>query len=265
MPETVPSELRAVGDLYSTPGMEWAVRGLGPHFHPGSEDATVALAERAVHYGLEPNSRILEVASALGAPARYLARRFVSTVICVDMDRQMHAAAGAANSAEGLSRRCLRVLARTERLPLRDNAVDAAWSQDALIHMDKDVVLHELARVVRPAGLIAFTDWIARPGFTPEDAASLAKHMASPSLFTIPRYVAALEGEGLEVLLAEDRTRALRVAALPAADQEEFERAFAGKWGEDELARQQAMSTAWRSIVSGGRGGYALFIARVPV
>ncbi|HEX6030451.1 MAG TPA: class I SAM-dependent methyltransferase [Tepidiformaceae bacterium] len=265
MPETVPSELRAVRDLYSTPGMEWAVRGLGPHFHPGSEDATVALAERSVRYGLEPNSRILEVASALGAPARYLARKFVSTVICVDMDRQMHAAAGAANTAEGLSRRCLRVLARTERIPLRDNAVDAAWSQDALCHMDKAAVLRELARVVRPAGLIAFSDWIAKPGYTEEDAAAMATHMAFPSLFTLPQYVAALEREELEVLLAEDRTRALRVVALPPEDQEEFEQAFAAKWGDKELARQQASSAAWRDIVSGGRGGYALFVARVPV
>jgi hypothetical protein len=89
--------------------------------------------------------------------------------------------------------------------------------------------------------------------------------MASPSLFTIPRYVAALEREGLEVLLAEDRTRALRTVALPPDDQEEFERAYAAKWGEDELARQQAMSAAWRDIVVGRRGGYGLFIARVPV
>ena len=149
--------------VYDDSGMAWSLRSVGPHLHPGSEEATVALAARAAQYGLKSGGRILEIASALGAPARFVARRFSSTVICVDRDLRMHRALQAAAAAEQLSLRCLPVRSVTEQLPLRTACMDGAWSQDAMCHMDKPAVVRECARVLRPGAIFAFSDWIARP------------------------------------------------------------------------------------------------------
>src|SRR5215470_614960 len=70
---------------------------------------------------------ILDLASALGGPARFLARRFAATVICLDLNPRMHAALMRAARAEGLTLCCLPVLARTERLPLATASCDGAW------------------------------------------------------------------------------------------------------------------------------------------
>jgi sarcosine/dimethylglycine N-methyltransferase len=259
------SDLRPVSDFYDDPGMEWSLRYAGPHLHPGSEDATAALAERAAHYGMVPYGIVLEVASALGAPARYLARRFGAAIVCVDMDPRMHAAARATAAREGLTGVVWQVLARTERLPLKDASVSGAWSQDALCHMEKEPVLAEVARVLQPGGLFAFSDFIARHGFTTGDLQTLRTLWAFPSLFSIPRYVAQLEAAGFEVLLAEDRTQALgEQRPLGIRDDDNWWPRFAARWGEAQAAARREAALAWRGIVAEGRAGYAMFIARVP-
>jgi len=239
-----------VADVYSDAGMRLWLRLSGPHLHGGNEDATVALAARAEAFGLRPGGRIVEIASALGAPSRYLARRFLATVLCVDGDLRMHRAARTAAEAEGLWLRCLPLLSRTERLPLADAGCDAAWSQDALCHMDKPAVVGEVARVLRPGALFAFTDFIARAPLTAEERATLADLWAFPSLLRVAEYVRLLDDSGFEVLLAEDRTTAIlpRTGARPP-DEEPWQRDFVGRYGEEEAARQYARIGTWRGLL----------------
>ena len=263
MTEAPSQPIRDVADIYDEPGIAWALRSVGTHLHPGSEDTTVALADRAAAFEFPVGGRVLDVASALGGPARYLARRLAATVICVDAGVRMHSAALAAHRAEGMALRCPLVLARTERLPLQSGSCDAAWSQDALCHMHKPAVVQELARVLRPGALFAFTDWIARNELPPETRLQLADRWSFPSLLSITEYIRLLDACGFEVLFAEDRTPIVLARRLPRpADHEAWESWFAEHYGGDELARQQAPGELWRSLLESGQTGYGMFIAR---
>ena len=254
---------RTVGEFYDEPGMEWSLRNVGPHLHPGSEAATADLAVRAAAAGFVTGRLIIDVASALGAPARFIARRFGSRVLSIDMDPRMHAAAVVRNREEGLTRVIQPVLARTERLPLADSSCDAAWSQDALCHMDKLAVLAEVARVLKPTAIWAFTDFIAHHSITAEDLEALDRLWAFPSLLTIAGYVAALDSLGFEVLLAEDRTTSLLSArgdGLP--DDAAWWAEFGARWGHAELEARIEAGRAWQDLLRTGRTGYGMFIAR---
>ena len=264
MGSTDKHSVRAAADIYTEPGVEWYVRVCGTHLHPGVEEATVALAERAVHYGFPVGGSILDIASALGGPARFLARRFAATVICIDFNPRMHATLTTVAQAEGLTGRCRPVLARTELLPLATASCDAAWSQDALCHMDKPAVLAEVARVLRPDAPFAFTDFIARSGLQREDAEALAQEWGFPSLLRLPQYVAQLDACGFEVLLAEDRTRvvAAQTPEIRPADQKEWEAAFAARHGDAERQRQRAMGKGWLALLQAERAGYGMFVCR---
>lgn len=260
------AELRDVHDFYDGPQMEWALRSVGPHLHPGSEDATVALAARASLYIPPARALIVDIGSALGGPARYLARRFAATVICVDGDVRMHERAVTVARREGLDLRTFPVLARTERIPLRSGAADVAWSQDAICHMDKGAVVAEVARVLKPGGHFVFSDWIAKRGFSDDDAAALRELWAFPSLWTLEQYSEALKGNGFELLVAEDPTGSLPAAPPEEpADQGAWEARFAGRWGEAELERQRAPLRAWRRMLREGRTGFGAFVARKPL
>jgi len=243
--------------------VEWTLRSAGAHLHPGREEATVELAGRAAHYGFPTGGRVLEVASALGGPARFIARRFSATVVGVDMNPMMHALARATDRAEGLALRCQPVLARTECLPFAGDSFDAAWSQDALCHMDKPPVVSEVARTLRPGCIFAFTDWIARAPLTAEDWRPLARLWGFPSLLRLAEYVALLDASGFDVLLAEDRTAALTAQrAAPPDDQDLWLHWFAQRWGEAEVRRQREPGEAWQALVAAGRTGYGMFVCK---
>jgi len=255
--------LRPVGDFYDDPNIVWSLHGVGPHLHSGGEDATVALASRAASFDFPTGGRVLDVASALGGPARYLARRFGATVLCIDGTRRMHAYARRFHALEETALRCPLFLARTERLPLADACCDAAWSEDALCHMDKPAVLAEVARVLRPTALFAFSDWIPRVPLTVEQAGELAANWGFPSLLSVADYVHLLDACGFDVLVAEDWTaEVVRVRAPQAPDQEVWQQAFAARYGADEVRRQQVPFDLWRTLLQANVTGYGRFIAR---
>ena len=255
--------VRDVADFYDEPGVQWMLREAGTHLHPGREDATVALAARAEAFGFPGGGRVLELASALAGPARYLARRFGARILCIDGNPRMHAAALTSLRYEGLALRVNLLLARTERLPLGPATCDGAWSQDALCHMDKPAVVAEAARVLRPGSVFAFTDWIARGVLTADQRSELARLWGFPSVLRLADYVALLDSAGFEVLVAEDRTPAISAPQYPRPDdQARWEQAFAARYGEAELTRQQTPNRYWRELVGAGHTGYGLFIAR---
>ena len=147
------SQLRPVEDFYDDPFVEWTLRSAGTHLHPGREVATVHLIERAQRFGFPTGKVVLDVASALGGPARVVAKHFVATVICLDMNPLMQHGCQVLARNEGLDLRCQPVLARSEVVPLADHSMDAAWSQDAMCHMDKEAVVTEVARVLKPGSI----------------------------------------------------------------------------------------------------------------
>ncbi|MEO6397068.1 MAG: methyltransferase domain-containing protein [Tepidiformaceae bacterium] len=256
-------EARRVGEFYDDAGMIWSLRSVGPHLHPGSEEATVSLASRAAEYGFAAEGGwVLELGSALGAPSRFLARRFGVRVACVDMDRRMHRAAEATNRSEGLARVVQPILARTERLPLADASCDAAWSQDALCHMEKDAVLAEVARVTRTGAVFAFTDFVARTELSADESDRLRRVWAFPSLYGIPRYVALLHRLDFEVLLAEDRTAATLRGRPRRPDDTEWWEEFGQRFGATAVEARIEAGSTWQGLLEAGGVGYAMFIAR---
>ena len=261
--EPSPTGQPARGSLYDSPTIDWSLRAVGPHLHPGSEEATVLLAQRAAGHGFLSAARVLDLGSGLGAPARFLARRFAATVVGLDIERRSQLTARAGAAAEGLVERCPLLLGVGEALPFAAGSFAAAWSQDALCHMHKQPTLAELARVLRPGAVLAFSDWIARDRLSTDEARDLEERWSFPALLRPAEYVALLEAGGFELLLAEDVTylRAARGGAAPE-DQGAWSAGFARRHGGEELARQEARGASWVALLDAGKVGNGMFVAR---
>lgn len=109
--------------------------------------------------GLGPKTRVLDIGAGYGGAARYLAKKYGCPVVALNLsevenerDRQM-------NKEQGLDHLVEVVDGAFEDLPFEDNAFDVIWSQDAILHSaDRERVLREAVRVLKPGGEFVFTD-----------------------------------------------------------------------------------------------------------
>jgi SAM-dependent methyltransferase len=110
---------------------------------------------------------------------------------------------------EGLSDRIDFVLGDATETGLPDASVDFVWGEDAWCYVgDKGRLIAEAARIVRPAGTIAFTDWLAGPEpMTDKEAERYLRFMQFPNVLDLDDYRSLLEDCGCRVDVAEDTGR----------------------------------------------------------
>ncbi|HSJ51381.1 MAG TPA: class I SAM-dependent methyltransferase, partial [Actinomycetota bacterium] len=102
-----------------------------------------------------PGSWVLDVASGTGLVARELARKNLR-VVGLDQSPAMVRRAAAAVRARGLEERVKLALGQAQALPFADEAFDAVTFTYLLRYVDDPgATLRELARVLRPGGVLA--------------------------------------------------------------------------------------------------------------
>lgn len=194
--ESARAHAAGVGDLRPEDLWPW------DQDHYGGLPAVEALARRAA---IRPGMAVLDVCAGLGGPARVLAHRLGVSVTGVDLTHSRCAAGNRLSALVRLSPRVRLVRADAQTLPFRARAFDAAVSQEGLLHVpDKGAVLAEVARVLRPGGRFAFSDWVARPRLEGNERRRLDEWMAAVSLQSIAGYRGLLARAGFVSLDAED-------------------------------------------------------------
>ncbi len=132
---------------------------IGPaldQFHIGGAAATRRLADRL---SLAPGANVLDVGSGLGGPARLLVRERGWDVTGVDLSPGFCRIAAALSCAKDLSGATRFCAADALRLPFADGAFDAVWTEHVAMNIAaRDPLYAELARVVRPGGVLALFD-----------------------------------------------------------------------------------------------------------
>jgi SAM-dependent methyltransferase len=124
---------------------------------------------------LAPGTRLLEVACGSGGPALFLASTFGVHVTGIDINAAGVAAANAASAERGQSGiATFTTVDASAPLPFADESFDAVQCIDAINHLrDRPAVLAEWRRVLRPDGLLLYTDPIVVTGIlTSEEIAT---------------------------------------------------------------------------------------------
>jgi SAM-dependent methyltransferase len=74
--------------------------------------------------------------------------------------------------------------------------------------VDKAALIKEAARLVKPGGVIAFTDWVEGPaGLSAQEAERFMAFMKFPTFLDLKDYPGLLAANGCEVVVAEDTGR----------------------------------------------------------
>jgi SAM-dependent methyltransferase len=110
--------------------------------------------------------------------------------------------------AEGLEGKIQFVLADATASGLPDSCADFVWGEDAWCYVvDKAKLIAEAARIVKPGGTIAFTDWIEGKAMTDSEADRFLTFMKFPSMQDLKGYSDLLKSSGCEVRAAADTGR----------------------------------------------------------
>ncbi|MGE9696470.1 class I SAM-dependent methyltransferase [Streptomyces sp. NRRL F-5630] len=168
--------------------------------------------------GLRPGDRVLDAGCGTGRALAPLRERVGpgGTVVGVDLTPQMLGEA----AAKGRGRYAALVLADVARLPLRDGACDAVFGAGLVSHLPgPETGLRELARVTRPAGLLALFHPLGRAAL----AARRGRELSEDDVRAEARLTPLLAATGWRLVsYADEEERYLAVAVR------EPERAAAG-------------------------------------
>jgi len=169
-------------------------------FHIGGAEATAALLDQL---SIGPETRVLDVGSGIGGPARTIAARYGARVTGVDLTPDFVETARRLTETVGLKADF--VVGSALDLPFPDASFDLA----TLLHVgmnipDKPRLFVEVARVLVPGGTFAVFE-VMRFGAHPAFPLPWAANAASSFLETPDAYLAAADAAGFAPVARRDR------------------------------------------------------------
>lgn len=199
--------LKDVQAVYSgAEGRLWELV-MGQQIHIGGFTSSMDLAEKA---GIGPGTEGVDLCCCNGAGMRFLVRfRDVARMQGVDATPAVIDQGRVRCRQERLDNKIDFILADVCDSGIEDNSVDFVWGEDAWCYVvDKDKLIAEAARIVKPGGMIAFTDWVeGNAGLSDAEAERFLAFMKFPNIQDIEGYSELLEANDCEVLTAENTGR----------------------------------------------------------
>jgi len=180
---------------------------MGEQIHIGGFASSMDLAEKA---GIGSGMKGVDLCCCSGAGMRFLVRfRDVAGMHGVDATEKVVEQGRQRCKQEGLSDKIEFTLADVCDSGLEAAGADFVWGEDAWCYVvDKDKLISEAARLVRPGGTIAFTDWIEGPqGLTDAEAERFLTFMKFPNVQSLEGYSHLLAANDCNVIATADTGR----------------------------------------------------------
>jgi SAM-dependent methyltransferase len=199
--------LADVQAVYGGPeGQLWELI-MGEQIHIGGFVSSTDLAEQA---GIGARTRGVDMCCCNGAGMRFLVHfRNVAGMHGVDATKTVVEQGRQRCRQAGLADKIQFTLADVCGSGLRSGSADFVWGEDAWCYVvDKTKLIAEAARIVKPGGTIAFTDWVEGDrGMSQSEAERCLRFMKFPNVQTIGGYSDLLKANGCDVLVAKDTGR----------------------------------------------------------
>ncbi len=199
--------LETVRGVYGGPEGELWELLMGEQIHIGGLQSSMDLARRA---SIGPGMQGVDLCCCTGAGMRFLVKFCgVATMRGVDATPKVVERGQQRCRAGGFEKTISFTLADVCASGLASASADFVWGEDAWCYVvDKPKLIGEAARLVKPGGVIAFTDWIeGQDELSAPEAERLLRFMKFPNIQDLRGYRALLIANGCRVGVAEDTGR----------------------------------------------------------
>lgn len=220
------------------------------------------MAQRA---GINPGSEVLDVGCGYGATALYLAEEFGCRVTGINISEKELDLARQRTKERGLEHRARFAYGDFHRTDFSDGSFDVVWSQEAFLHgIDKQQILEECHRLLRPGGRLVISDLVTREGLSDEERQGIYARLRLREMWSAEEYVAGLNKAGFSVVEQDDwaanvaPTYSAVVAAVRANRADLAERGVP----EEQLDSTTAALDLWVSSANAGKIAQAFLVAQ---
>jgi cyclopropane fatty-acyl-phospholipid synthase-like methyltransferase len=166
------------------------------HYH-----GTDAVKHAAEKLALTPESRVLEIGSGLGGPARFLAHTVGCHVTALDIQDEMHTIASDLTARAGLADKVTHVLGDALTYPFEDASFDAVVSW-LVIHQipDRPLLFQRLRQALRAGGSLYIEDFYVRAPFKGNDVGDVQRMLYGLTMTGVEEYQREVEAAGFTVV-----------------------------------------------------------------
>jgi len=124
-----------------------------------ASERTVATMSSQCQDTLNARSRVLDLGAGYGGAARRLTGEFGCHVTCLNLSEAQNIRNRSMSAEQDMADRIDVIDGNFEAVPASDQYFDLAWSQDSILHSgERERVLEEVDRVLKPGGAFIFTD-----------------------------------------------------------------------------------------------------------
>ena len=216
--------------------------------------------------GLGADHRVLDIGAGYGGAARYLATAYGCRVTALNLSEVENERNRQMNREQQLADRIDVVDGSFEELPFDDASYDFVWSQDALLHSgNREQVITEVARVLRPGGVFIMTDPMQEASVSKEALQPVLDRIHLDTLGSAPFYRAQATANGLEWAGFEEHTHQLplhygRVLAETEAREDEIQHHVSAEY----IQRMKAGLRHWIDAGENGRLEWGIILMNKP-
>ena len=143
----------------------WGGEDIHIGLYQSDKEAITDASHRTVRHmaakleGINAETKVLDIGAGYGGAARYLAETFACSVTALNLSEKENERNRQLNAERGLTDKISVVDGSFESIPAEDASFDVVWSQDAILHSgQREQVIQEVARVLKPGGRFIFTD-----------------------------------------------------------------------------------------------------------
>lgn len=188
----------------------WGGEDIHIGLYAEADEAIAAASRRTVdtlidligHDGLgdgQAECLVVDFGSGYGGAARRLCQHPNVRIEAINISAVENDRHRLLNREAGVDQKITVHNASFESVPLADGCADVIWSQDAILHSgNRQTVMHEASRLLKPGGVMVMTDPMAADGVPAESLSAILKRIHLQDLGSPERYNRWAEAAGLE-------------------------------------------------------------------
>ncbi|MCR4317060.1 MAG: methyltransferase domain-containing protein [Planctomycetes bacterium] len=265
--EAKPTAVDSARDYYNSDDADnfyyeiWGGSDIHIGLYDSKEDDIRVASEKTVERiaskieGVTGDSRVIDLGSGYGGAARFLARKFGCHVTALNLSAVQNDRHRELNGELGLEEKIDVACGSFEEVPAEDASFDVVWSQDAILHSgNREKVIAEVARVLKPGGEFIFTDPMQSDDCPDGVLDPILDRIHLATLGSPGFYRNECAKRGLELISFEDLTHQLvNHYSAVLRDTERNEKSLSCKISADYIERMKEGLRRW---IEGGEKGW---------